>query len=65
MQQPDFDVKRLRSGSNAIEREKVVFVNCSQLMYQRYPYSTTLKSFKVQVVNPGGEESAVVQVSAP
>ncbi|HEX2769501.1 MAG TPA: IPT/TIG domain-containing protein [Geobacteraceae bacterium] len=66
IQQPDFDVRRLRSGSSsAIDREKVVFVNCSQLMYQRYPYSTTLKSFKVQVVNPGGEESAVVQVSAP
>jgi len=66
IQQPDFDVRRLRSGSSsAIDREKVVFVNCSQLTYQRYPYSTTVKSFKVQVVNPGGEESAVIQVSAP
>lgn len=66
MQQPVIDVKRLRSGTaNATEKERVIFVNCGQLIYQRYPYSTTLKNFRVQVINPGGEESSVVQVSAP
>jgi hypothetical protein len=66
MQQPVIDVKRLRSGTaNATEKERVIFVNCGQLIYQRYPYSTTLKNFKVQVINPGGEESSVIQVSAP
>jgi hypothetical protein len=66
MQQPVVDVKRLRSGTaNATERERVLFVNCGQLIYQRYPYSTTLKNFRVQVINPGGEESSVIQVSAP
>jgi hypothetical protein len=66
MREPSFEVKRLRTGSaNATERERAVFVNCGKLIYQRFPYSTTLKNFKVQVVNPGGEESSVVQVSAP
>jgi hypothetical protein len=60
------EVKRLRSGTaNATERERLIYVNCGRIIYQRYPYSTTLKNFKVQVVNPGGEESSMVQVSAP
>jgi hypothetical protein len=60
------EVKRLRSGTaNASERERLIYVNCGRIIYQRYPYSTTLKNFKVQLVNPGGEESSVVQVSAP
>jgi hypothetical protein len=66
MQQPIIDVKRLRSGTaNATEKERVVFANCGQLIYQRYPYSTTLKNFRVQVINQSGEESSVIQVSAP
>jgi hypothetical protein len=63
---PAFDVKRLRSGSgNAAERERLVYVNCNRLIYQRYPYSNVPKNFKVQVINSNGEESSVVQVSAP
>lgn len=66
MQPPAVDVKRLRSGTaNATEKERAIFVNCGQLIYQRYPYSTTLKNIRVQVLNPGGEESSVVQVSTP
>jgi hypothetical protein len=65
-QRSDVDVKRLRTGTtNAFERDRVIFVNCGQLIYQRYPYSTVLKNFKVQVVNSAGEESSVIQVSAP
>ncbi len=66
IQQPVYDVKRLRSGTaSATEREKTVFVNCGQLIYQRFPYSSTPKNFKLQVINPDGEESTVIQVSAP
>ena len=63
----DVNVKRLRSGhsTTSLERDRVIFVNCNRLVYQRYPYSTVLKSFKVQVINPSGDESSVVQVSAP
>ncbi len=66
IQQPVFDVKRLRSGAtNATQREKITFINCGRIIYQRFPYSTTLKSIRVQVVNPDGQESAEIQVSAP
>jgi hypothetical protein len=66
IQPPILDVKRLRSGTaNATEREKAIFVNCGQLIYQRYPYSTALKNFRVQVINPDGEESSVIEVSLP
>ncbi len=65
-QQPVFDVKRLRSGAiNATQREKVTYINCGRIIYQRFPYSTTLKNIKVQVVNPDGQESSDIQVSAP
>ena len=64
--QPAYEVKRLRNGTaSATEREKTIFVNCYRLIYQRYPYSTTPKNFRLQVASPGGEESSVVQVSAP
>lgn len=66
IQLPIFDVKRLRSGTaSATEQERAIFVNCEKLIYQRYPYSTTPKNFKVQVINPSGEESSVIEVSAP
>jgi hypothetical protein len=60
------DTKRIYSGNGAsTERERVVYMNCNRIVYQRYPYSTTLKNFSVQVINPNGEESSVVWVSAP
>ena len=51
--------------ASATDRERAIFSNCTQLIYQRYPYSTTPKNFTVQVLNPGGEESSMVRVSAP
>ena len=61
------DVKRVTtSTASATEREQLLYVNCNRLVYQRYPYSTIPKNFKVQVVNPaGGGESSLVSVSAP
>jgi hypothetical protein len=61
------DVKRITtSAAPATEREQLLYVNCNRLVYQRYPYSTIPKNFKVQVVNPaGGGESSLVSVSAP
>ncbi len=50
---------------NPVEREKVIYVNCNRIIYQRYPYDSAEKSFTVQVINPNGESSSVVQVSAP
>jgi hypothetical protein len=66
-QQLAVDVKRLRSGMNGgvTERDRVVFVNCNKIVYQRFPYSNVTKNFKVQVLNPGSGESDVISVSAP
>jgi hypothetical protein len=50
---------------NMADREKVIFKDCTRIIYQRHPYDTEVKSFTVQVLNANGESSSVVQVSAP
>lgn len=65
-QSPIVDVRRLSSGSSGgAERERVNYIGCNRIVYQRYPYSPANKTFQVQVVNPGGEESPAISVSAP
>lgn len=54
-----------RGGQEIVEREKLIFIDCSKLIYQRHPYSPVNKSFRLQVVNPGGESSQVITVTAP
>ncbi len=54
-----------KGGQESIEREKLIFVDCTRLIYQRYPYSSTNKDFRLQVVNQAGEGSQVVNVTAP
>lgn len=65
--QPGVDIKRVTSLSiNAVEREQITYVNCNRIIYQRNPYSSTPKNFRIQVLNPGsGGESSLVSVSAP
>lgn len=64
--QPSVDVKQLSSSTvTGAERDRTIYTNCTQIIYQRYPYSSTQKNFKLQVINPTGEESSVAQVSAP
>jgi len=53
------------SSVNIYQREKIKFVNCTRIIYERHPYDSDVKSFGVQIINPNGEESNVVQVSAP
>lgn len=60
------DGARLNSGTApAGEREKIVYIDCNRLVYQRHPYDLTQKSFSIQVINPNSEESPVVTVNAP
>ena len=54
-----------RQVYNNTDRDKSRFVNCTRIIYERYPYDRTLKTLRIQVVNPNGEESPVVTVSAP
>jgi hypothetical protein len=54
-----------RGGAEVSEREKLIYVDCTRLIYQRYPYSPANKDFHIQVINPGSEASQVVNVTAP
>jgi len=54
-----------RGGQEISEREQLIYVDCTRLIYQRHPYSKESKEFHIQVVNQGGEESQMVSVNAP
>jgi hypothetical protein len=60
------DGRKIQSGY-AIpgERDRLQFVSCNRLIYQRYPYDPSLKGFRLIITNPSGEESDPVSVSAP
>lgn len=60
------DGQRLMVGTvNSLERDQVLYLDCTRIIYQRHPYDFTAKNFRVQVVNPGSEASNAVQVTAP
>lgn len=52
-------------GQDMVKREKLIYLDCTSLIYQRHPYSPVNKDFRLQVVNPGGEGSQVITVTAP
>jgi hypothetical protein len=60
------DGKSMTAASvNLNDRERVIYVNCNRIIYERHPYSSDVKSFSVQIINPNGEESSPVLVSEP
>ncbi|HXE95796.1 MAG TPA: IPT/TIG domain-containing protein [Dongiaceae bacterium] len=54
-----------RGGQDMAEREKLIYIDCTKMIYQRHPYSPVNKDFRLQVVNSGGEGSQVITVTAP
>lgn len=54
-----------QGGLDLAEREKLIYVDCTQLVYQRHPYSPVNKDFRIMVMNPGGEASQTITVTAP
>lgn len=52
-------------GQAAAERDRLVYQDCTRLVYLRYPYSPVNKDFRIQVMNPGNEASQMVNVTAP
>lgn len=54
-----------KGGQEMGERDKLIFDDCTRMIYQRHPYSSAKKEFRIQVVNQGGESSQIVNVSAP
>lgn len=60
------DGRTIQSGvPNPGDRDRLVFINCNNLTYQRYPHDPSVKSFQLMLVNPNGEESTLFTVSAP
>jgi hypothetical protein len=45
--------------------EQLHVLDCTRMVYRRLPYSSTPKELRLQVVNPTGETSQTVTVSAP
>jgi hypothetical protein len=54
-----------RQVFNGIDRDRVRYVNCNRIIYERYPYDRSPKTLRIQVVNPNNEESAVMTITAP
>ena len=54
-----------RGGQDLSDREKLIYNDCTKMIYQRHPYSPVNKDFRLQIVNPGGEGSQVITVTAP
>lgn len=54
-----------KGGQEMVELEKLIYVDCTRLIYQRHPYSSTKKDFRIMVLNQGGEASQTVNVTAP
>jgi hypothetical protein len=52
-------------GLETGDRDRLVYIDCTTLLYLRYPYSQVTKDFRIQVINPDNEASRVVNVSAP
>lgn len=60
------DGRTIQSGvPNPVDRDRLAFINCNSLTYQRYPLDPSVKSFQMVIVNPNGEESSLFTVSAP
>lgn len=60
------DGRKIQSGvANPVDRDRLVFIDCNRLTYQRYPADPSIKSFQMVIVNPNGEESPQFTVSAP
>jgi hypothetical protein len=54
-----------QGGADLAEREKLIYGDCTRLIYQRHPYSPVEKDFQIMVMNPGGEASQTINVTAP
>ena len=60
------DGMRISGGTPAPgDRDRLIYMDCTRLIYQRYPADPTPKTLRVQVVNPGNEDSPVITVSTP
>lgn len=54
-----------QGGQDLAEREKLIYIDCTKLVYQRHPFSPVDKDFRIMIMNPGGEASQAINVTAP
>lgn len=60
------DGRRIPVGApNVLDRDNAVYVDCTRIIYNRYPYDPVVKTFQIQLVNPNNEVSNPIQVSGP
>jgi hypothetical protein len=60
------DGRRIGSGvANPGDRDRVIYMDCTHIIYLRYPYDPSAKELRLQVVNSSGEQSSAISVSAP
>lgn len=60
------DGKRLTIGNTSQnDREKLIYNGCEGFIYLRYPYDSSLKTIRLQVINPNNEESRIFTITAP
>lgn len=52
-------------GQDIGNRENLIYVDCNKMIYERHPYSQVNKDFSIMVMNPGGEGSQTINVTAP
>jgi len=52
-------------GQDIGNRENLIYVDCNRMVYERHPYSQVEKDFRIMVMNPGGEASQTINVTAP
>ncbi len=58
--------KRIPVGTpNVLDRDNAVYLDCTRIVYNRFPYDPTAKNFQIQLINPSGEASSPAQVTAP
>jgi hypothetical protein len=54
-----------QGGQDLGNRENLIYVDCTRLVYERHPFSPVDKDFRIMVMNPGGEASQTINVTAP
>lgn len=47
------------------DHDRLLYTDCTRLVYQRYPADPSSKSLRIQVINPGNEESPAITINAP
>jgi hypothetical protein len=58
------DGSRVETSGN-LSGERLIFVDCTTLIYRRYPSTSTPKELRMQIVSPAGETSRTIIVTAP